>query len=138
MRFSEQEIRLAQRLRRLGLTWEPGTGHYVWDEVGLIDCRSPFHDQIYFILDLKHFLRRAGTVQSLKAAMTWLPTWHDAREILKSLGVSHESVAQRLTQSNAIVERSELATLYRLIAEALQSQHAEHAESSLMSGPAPL
>jgi hypothetical protein len=120
VQFSSDEVQHARELKLLGLPWKPHAGHYVWDDAGLIDCPSPFHDRVYFILDLKHFLRRAGTVESLTQALIWLPTWHNAREILSSLGVSHESVAQRLEASNAIADGCELAMLYRMIAEQLQ------------------
>ena len=31
MKFLEQEMALAKRLRELGLPWEPPIGNYVWD-----------------------------------------------------------------------------------------------------------
>ena len=86
MQFSAQEIHGATQLRDLGLYWEPQPGHYVWDEAGLIELPSPFQDGVYFILDLKHFLRRAGTLDGLKQSMVWLPTWRDARLILHTIG----------------------------------------------------
>jgi hypothetical protein len=66
MKFTPAEIELARRLKQLGLAWTPSVGHFVWDETGLINCTSPFHDYVYFILDLKHFLRRAGTIERLQ------------------------------------------------------------------------
>jgi hypothetical protein len=129
MRFSEDEILLALELCMLGLPWEPQPGHYVWDADGLIDCPSPFHDRVYFILDLKHFLRRAGTLEELKAALVWLPTWHDARNILESLGVSHAEVACRLEEYDAIEQQIELATLYRMIADQLATAANDQAAS---------
>jgi hypothetical protein len=119
MRFSDDEIVLASELSALDLPWQPRPGRYVWDTDGLIDCPSPFHGRVYFILDLKHFLRRAGTIEALKEALVWLPTWHDARDILKCLGVSHDVVADRLEADHAIEQRSELLVLYRMIAEKL-------------------
>lgn len=55
MRFSQEEMTTAKRLRERGLAWNPHPGHYVWDENGLIEKSSPFQEGIYFILDLKHF-----------------------------------------------------------------------------------
>jgi hypothetical protein len=119
MRFTTALIDRAKALRTLGLAWDPKPGHYVWDENALIEKPSPFQEGVYFILDLKHFLRRAGTLETLKDSLVWLPTWHDARDILLTLGVSDADVASRLVSEKAIESREELTVLYDLIAERL-------------------
>ena len=120
MRFSPQDIDAARRLRELGLSWFPAPGHFVFDEAGVIEQPSPFQDRVYFILDLKHFLRRTGGLDRLQSALFWLPTWHDARELLQSQGVADGEVADALQNAGAIESRSELITLYSLIAVGLQ------------------
>lgn len=120
MRFSADEIQWAKHLHDLGLPWEPRPGHYVWDEAGYIEQPSPFQDRVYFILDLKHFLRRTGSLDTLKTSMIWLPTWHDARDILAAMGVEDEVVAEALRAPPALERREELLTLYRLIASRLR------------------
>jgi hypothetical protein len=119
MRFQKPIIELAKRLRDLGLVWEPMPGHYVWDEAGLIEKASPFQEGVYFILDINHFLRRAGSLDAMKRSLIWLPTWHDARDVLQTLGVSDAEVASRLASKEAIEHRAELMVLYELIAETL-------------------
>jgi hypothetical protein len=119
MYFTTALIDRAKTLRSLGLAWDPKPGHYVWDENALIGKPSPFQKGVYFILDLKHFIRRAGTLEALKESLVWLPTWHDAREILHAMGVSDADVASRLVSEKAIESRDELAVLYDLIAEQL-------------------
>lgn len=119
MRFKPEEIELAQTLKRQGLSWTPSVGHFVWDQNGLIEAESPFHDRVFFILDLKHFLRRSGTIDSLAEQCCWLPTWFDARQCLKLEGVSDTEVAERITNGQAISTDSELLTLYRMIQETL-------------------
>ena len=94
-------------------------GHYVWDEAGIINCASPFHDLVYYILDLKHFLRRAETIENLQRDLCWLPTWFDARNILRSLGASDEWVFERLQASRALESNKERYCLYLLIEECL-------------------
>lgn len=128
MQFSAEEIYLAKRLHDLGLPWEPQPGHYVWDEAGLIDQPSPFQERVYFILDLKHFLRRSGTLDAFKTSMVWLPTWHDARDILSAMGVGPEVVTEALQRQAVLQHREELLTLYRLIACRLRE--AVHARES--------
>jgi hypothetical protein len=119
MHFSDRAIERAIRLRHLGLAWEPRPGHYVFNESSLIEKPSPFQEGVYFILDLKHFLRRAGTMEALKESLFWLPTRHDARDILHELGVSDAYVAGRLAAKEAIENRDGLVVLYDLIAEHL-------------------
>ena len=116
MQFSAQEIYQAKELRNLGLAWEPQPGHFVWDEAGIIEQPSPFQDGVYFILDLKHFLRRAGTLDRLKQAMVWLPTWRDARLTLQRMGVDSGKIADALNAQKALEQHQELLTLYGLIA----------------------
>ena len=119
MKFTKAEIEKALRLKRLGLLWNPAVGHYVWDEVDLIKCESPFHDMVFYILDLKHFLRRADSIEQLQRDLCWLPTWFDARKILADIGVSDEKIAARLKQTNAIENNLERLCLYELIEESL-------------------
>ena len=121
MQFSAQEIHGATQLRDLGLGWEPQPGQYVWDEAGLIEPPSPFQNGVYFILDLKHFLRRSGTLDGLKQSMVWLPTWRDARLILHTIGVDNSQVAEALQAQSALEQHQELLTLYGLIAAHLQA-----------------
>ncbi len=119
MYFCNEEIELAQLFKAYGYPWEPATGHFVLDQSNLIECPSPFQDRVYFILDLKHFLRRSGTLENLKTRMCWLPTWEQARQILDELGVSAGDVTQRLVETDALVSGSERLELYRMVEEAM-------------------
>ncbi|MFN5320783.1 MAG: hypothetical protein ACK493_04400 [Planctomycetota bacterium] len=119
MKFTPAEIELARRLKQLGLAWTPSVGHFVWDETGLINCTSPFHDYVYFILDLKHFLRRAGTIERLQQDLCWLPTWEQARELLRESGLPDVEVSQRLDARQALENATERLCLYELLAERL-------------------
>jgi hypothetical protein len=119
MRFSPAKIVLALELKRQGLPWEPQPGHFVWDETGLIEQTSPFHDRVYFILDLKHFLRRTSTIENLQKMFYWLPTWQDAREVLHNFGVNSSEIADRLLKEKAVEKETERLVLYRMIHESL-------------------
>ncbi len=119
MKFSIPEIELAQLFKAYGLEWTPQCGHYVLDQAQLIQCSSPFQPNVYFILDIKHFLRRSGTLEQLKQRMCWLPDWQDARQLLQQMGVSSTTVALRLIDSRAIENNLERLELYRLIEEQL-------------------
>jgi hypothetical protein len=50
----------------------------------------------------------------MKRRMVWLPTWHDAREELQKLGLSHQQIADHLRDQKAIEEGRELESLLRL------------------------
>lgn len=117
-KFTSQEVEQARKLKRLGLAWTPQVSHYVWDETGIINCPSPFHDMVYFILDLKHFLRR-GTIERLQQELCWLPTWEQARELLRERGVSDEAVAERLEERRSLLHGEERLCLYQMLEEAI-------------------
>jgi len=119
VRFTAEEIELAHQLKAAKLDWTPQVGHFVWDGEALIEQSSPFHDRVFFILDLKHFLRRSGTMQRLAESMVWLPTWSQLRECLRRQGVSDEQVDQYLRRTDAIRQGTEREQLYRLLLTAL-------------------
>jgi hypothetical protein len=125
---------MARELRRLDLPWEPRAGHYVFDETGFCSKESPFQDGVYFILNYDYFMNQAGGVERFKEIMLWLPTWHDARNILQSFSVSDQEVAVELRERRAIEDGRELLVLYDLIAEHLnhskQEVHLHTAESA--------
>lgn len=115
MSFSDEELELAQLFKAYGLDWTPTCGQYVLDQSQLIECDSPFQGRVFYILDLKHFLRRSGTVERLREAMCWLPTWEQARCILRDFHVSDARVAVHLAETSAIETGTERLELYRLI-----------------------
>jgi hypothetical protein len=53
--------------------------------------------------------------------MLWLPTWQDARDVLRSLGVTDAQVNIGLQEKRAIQEQRELLSLYEMIVERLTS-----------------
>lgn len=120
--FSQDEIELAQLLKAYGLSWTPCVGHYVLDQSGLIEVDSPFQDRVYFILDLKHFLRRSETLERLAESMCWLPTYEQCRQVLDHLMVGPEAIRHNLQQQDVIENRSERLVLYRLIEAAITGE----------------
>jgi hypothetical protein len=125
MKFSSRQIELAVELKALGLTWEPSVGNYVYDATGAVKPTSPFQEHVYFLLNYDCFMERVGGVERFKAIMTWLPTWTDARGILRSLGVSDKEVQEQLVYSGALVDGTELLKLYELIAWRLSKVRGE-------------
>lgn len=117
--FREDEIELAKELKAAGLVWNPQPGHYVWDETCLIEHDSPFHGRVFFILDLKHFLRRSKTIEALQKRLVWLPTWEQLRALIRQQQVSESDVAQHLNRTNAIATQTERLELYRLLLASL-------------------
>ena len=99
MQFRPEEIEMARQLRRLGLPWEPKAGRYVYDETGLCRKTSPFQNGVYFVLNYEYFMRQAGGVERFKVILLWLPTWHDAREILQNFSVSSDGSGYRVAGS---------------------------------------
>jgi hypothetical protein len=72
-------------------------------------------------LNYDYFMRQVGGLEKFKQIMLWLPTWQDAREILRDLTVADEEVAARLREHRAIETGGELLQLYEMIAEALSA-----------------
>src|SRR5262249_45770337 len=120
MKFSTDEIQSAQQLRALGLPWEPRTGQYVWDEAGLIEQPSPFQERVHVIFAPTHFVRRAGSIERLKETVCWLPTWREARDLLRAYGLSDLRLLAALVRTGAIEQGTELLVLYQLLAERLK------------------
>ncbi len=123
MKFSSQQIALAIQFKERGLAWEPTVGNYVYDATAAVKPTSPFQEHVYFLLDYDCFMDRVGGVERFKTIMTWLPTWSDAREILRSLGVSEKDVQDEIVRSRALEDGSELLQLYELIAQRLSKPH---------------
>lgn len=121
MLYADEEIRLAKLFRDQGLAWEPRAGHYVYDDTGFCKQASPFQEKVYFILNYEYFMKKVGGVERFKEIMIWLPTWHDAREILRGLGVTGEKIAHRLGETQAIQLGTERLVMYELIASELAS-----------------
>ena len=129
MLFSSKHLQLADRFKQLGLRWEPEVGNYVNDATGAVKPTSPFQDGVYLLLNYDCFMRKVGGVDRFKEIMTWLPTWDDARRILKSLGVCHEEVAAELLRTDAVASDTELLVLYEMIADRLRKRSAGDSRS---------
>ena len=115
MRFTEDQIHIAKRLKKLGIPWQPQVGHYVYDANRICPKSSPFQQGVYFLLNFDCFMQHVGGVARFRDNMVWLPTWHEAREILRQMGVPDAEVARLSTE--AILQDDELTCLYRLILE---------------------
>ena len=122
MNFSNDEITLARRIKNNGLHWEPRAGNYIYDETGFCKQPSPFQWKVYFILNYDYFMKKAGGVNRFKQMMIWLPTWDDARDILKSLSISDQEVVAELKKRQAIEHGTERLALYEMIYKLLKNR----------------
>ena len=117
MQFSQQKIQLAIAFKAGGVPWEPAAGHFVFDRDGVVQRSSPFQEGVYFVLNYSHFMKLAGGASRFREIMVWLPTWEQARQILRDSGMSDQTLQSILMERNAISEANELTTLYELIGE---------------------
>jgi len=120
--FNRQLCLLAQELKEAGLSWQPHVGCFVWDPSGHIAVPSPFPERVYFILNLNHFIRIFGSEENIEQKLVWLPTWHQARLILKNLSIDAAEVLKAFETLKALDEDEDLAALYRLILQTLKMQ----------------
>ena len=84
--FSDELCRKAAALKEAGLVWEPQVGCFVWDPEATIPAPSPFGGRIYFVLNLHRCLQFYQSMDELRERLVWLPTWHQARQLLQRMG----------------------------------------------------
>jgi hypothetical protein len=114
--FSASLCRKARELKVAGLLWEPQVGCFVWDPEQTIPAPSPFGERIYFVLNLNRFLQFYQDLDELREKLVWLPTWHQARQLLLRLGVENAATAGS--------PEEEFLDLYERIQDALRSRNA--------------
>lgn len=102
-----------------GLQWQPHAGCFVWDQERVIEVSSPFPQNIYFILNLGHFLKRFQSLEGMTQKLVWLPTWHQARQICTSIGVADSRILEMVQHSCLADRDDELLGLYGLILDHL-------------------
>jgi len=117
--FSEDMCRAARAMKDRGLQWQPHAGCFVWDQERVIEVSSPFPQNIYFILNLGHFLKRFQSLEGMTQKLVWLPTWHQARQICTSIGVADSRILEMVQHSCLADRDDELLGLYGLILDHL-------------------
>lgn len=118
--FTRRHCEAAARLKAAGLPWQPHVGCFVWDRDEHIAVPSPFPERIYFILNLGHFVQILGSKEEVAARLIWLPTWHQARLLAQTRGITQQAVAA-LWQGEAVEPGEELLALYELLLKALSA-----------------
>ncbi|ACV68553.1 hypothetical protein [Desulfohalobium retbaense] len=111
--FTEAICRLARELKRAGLPWHAHVGCFVWDPDRALPVESPFPHRIYFILNLGHFVKLLGDVDTLERSLVWLPTWYQIRTLAQERGVP-------VPQEHSNPE-TDLRDLYKAVLTHLQS-----------------
>ncbi|MEL7265659.1 MAG: hypothetical protein AAFN70_21510 [Planctomycetota bacterium] len=97
MQFSKSEIQICRQLRDAGLNWQPVPGHYVFDDDQVLPHTSPFQENVFFVLDLQHFLRYVDSIDAMRQRMFWLPTWEQARRWLANAGISPQQSVDQIS-----------------------------------------
>jgi hypothetical protein len=118
--ISTEILTLARELKMSGVDWDPTVGSFVWDHLGIIEAPSPFPLRVYFILNLKRFLRIFGTSESIKEQLVWLPTSFQLR-----LWATEHEIDLELEHLEDPEE--EVVALYRALVEALRRGHPSEA-----------
>jgi hypothetical protein len=123
--FGDRLCNKARELKKAGLAWEPHVGCFVWDPEQTIPAPSPFGGRIYFILNLNRFLQFYSDLEELKRKLVWLPTWHQARLLLKRLitgspGEKDRTTLQSTDTVQSIDTEKQFLGLYDRLLETLQ------------------
>lgn len=106
-------------MKEKGLPWTPYAGCYVFDPGRRIGAPSPFGESIYFILDLKHFVRRLGSLEAVAAELVWLPTLDQAIWLCGNLGLDPSSAASPLPSERWLDPAEYLLVLYEYLLQGL-------------------
>jgi hypothetical protein len=122
MVFDPRICEMALEIKRLGISWRPHVGCFVWDPEKIINTDSPFPHRIYFILSMPRFLDIFGTVKEMVTRLVWLPTWHQARMLCKQLGVPDEDVTQIWQSQLMSSAGDELQEIYALLIDTLKKE----------------
>jgi hypothetical protein len=85
--FTDEVWHAAKRMKESGLRWRPHVGCFVWDETGVVGVPSPFPLNIYFILNMGHFLRIFGTVEEMTKKLVWIPTGYQLIQYCRRRGI---------------------------------------------------
>lgn len=120
MVFDSHICQLAQEIKRLGISWHPHVGCFVWDPDKTIEVDSPFPHRIYFILSLPRFLDIFGSLEAIVEKLVWLPTWHQARLLCQQLNIPDDAVANIWQRRKSLSKGEELQKIYELIIDALR------------------
>jgi hypothetical protein len=131
--FDERICRLASRMKRLGLNWQPHVGCFVWDPDNWIKPESPFPGRIYFVLSMPRFVEIFGSVDEMARKLVWLPTWHQACLIWREKSVTEGACDNNPPSLSSRTPTEELIRIYELIIDALQNRRG--AASSLSEHP---
>lgn len=119
--MDDHSMQLALQMRQAGLPWEPAVGCFVWDREGIIAQPSPFPKRIYFILSMKRFIAIFGDVEEMKRRLVWLPTWYQARQIIRRLQIGDMGPGLQRHPNPSSSPEAELVGLYRHILKHLQA-----------------
>lgn len=118
--YTLEHCHLASKIKDAGLSWEPQVGCFIWDKAKTIDAPSPFGESIYYVLDLRPFLKRLGTIEKISEALVWLPDWHQSLWICKRLGIDDDAITTASVGINPTDASSILLGLYKTILAVLE------------------
>ncbi len=119
--MDDRIMQLPLQMKQAGLPWEPEVGCFVWDREEIIAQPSSFPKRIYFILNMKRFISIFGDVEKMKLRLVWLPTWYQARQIIRRLQIRDTDRGSQRHPNPSSSPEAELAGLYQHILQHLQA-----------------
>jgi len=128
--INDNILESALRLKRLGLPWSPHVGCFVWDREAVISAPSPFPKRVYFILNMRRFTTIFGSEENIQQRLVWVPTWHQAFQLCRRLGVGDIDTERIFDGKRLPSEEDGLLQVYDLIARQLAFSKAKGAEAN--------
>jgi len=120
--FGMRHLVEAEKLKHLGLKFQPHVGCFVWDPQHMIAAPSPFPNRVYFILSLPRFVDIFGSRDKIAENLVWLPTWQQARLLCSQRGIRSGQISALLGQRDRLSTGDELLQLYTLLARDLKDK----------------
>lgn len=128
--INDNVLERALRLKQLDLPWSPHVGCFVWDREAVITAASPFPKRVYFILNMRRFTKIFGSEENMRQQLVWVPTWHQAFQLCRRLGLSDIETERMFDGKRLPSEEEGLLQVYDLIAGQLASSKIKGTEAN--------
>ena len=118
--FDRRICEMAAKLKNAGIPWKPHVGCFIWDRDEYISVPSPFPERIYFILNLGRFTELLGSFEDIAEKLIWIPTWHQARELMNRLSRQQTEEKRIIKIDQSMNLDDEYAALYDMLLQVLR------------------
>jgi hypothetical protein len=110
--FTETEIEIACKMKKMGLTREPVPGMYFYDPELREQPRTPFQRGVHLVGFADEFLEKFGESDPDNHKLVWLPVWEDGCKWLDERGLPIKHVYYTIKEGVIFYGEKERELLY--------------------------